>query len=109
MNDITELEKTMDKKVQSEKFGSIKLGDIEIHIRKHKSFKTTVFCAYTELKNSNILKENFLGYPTFRDGDIVGVDTAHSFNMKQTEAEKLLSAIHQIIFIIEKWKEAIGE
>jgi hypothetical protein len=104
-----ELWEKLDKKFSSKKFGNIKLGNIEIHIRYFTIDKKTVFDAYAELKNSKVLSESFLGHPTFRDEDIVGVDTAHSFNEKQTEAEKLLSAINQLTFIIEKWKEAIGE
>ena len=67
------------------------------------------FCAYAELKNSNVLSERFLGNPTYRKNDWVGVDTAHAFNMNHTLDEKLCSAIHQIETIIQVWKESVGD
>jgi len=64
------------------------------------------FCAYAELENSHILSDTFLGYPTYRHADWVGVDTAHAFNEGQTGAQKLASALHQIEGIIESWRKA---
>lgn len=64
------------------------------------------FCAYVELKGSQNLSDSFLGYPTYRKEDWVGVDTAHAFNEGETMAEKLASALHQIEGSIEAWKTA---
>lgn len=64
------------------------------------------FCAYADLQNSDALSDSFLGHPTFREGMVVGVDTAHAFNEGTTELDKFKSAIDQITYVIEKWKEA---
>jgi len=71
--------------------------------------KRCYFNAYVELKGSQNLSDTFLGHPTFRDGDWVGVDTAHAFNENETMSQKLASALHQIESTIEVWKTATQE
>lgn len=69
--------------------------------------KEPYFNAYAFLPHSSVLSDSFLGSPTFRHEDWVGVDTAHSFNDGQSEAEKLGSALSQIENVILAWKKAI--
>ena len=73
---------------------------------KKKHLERTWFCAYATLKGSENLSESFLGHPTYKEGDKVGVDTAHAFNEEQTLDEKLRSALTQIHWVINRWKEA---
>lgn len=47
------------------------------------------FCAYVELKNVIFFSDTFLGHPTYRDKDVIGIDTAHGYNDKMTELEKI--------------------
>jgi len=65
------------------------------------------FSAYVKLTFSNILKDDVLGYPTYRKGNIVGVDTGHAFNQKQTEVEKFVSVITQITHTIKQYKKLV--
>ena len=65
------------------------------------------FCAYATLLGSKVMSDEFLGYPTLREEDYVGVDTTHSHNEKMTEAQKLADAITQIEEVIRKWKEVV--
>lgn len=77
---------------------------------KIKGTKTTVwFNAYVELKGSESMSDTYLGYPTFRKGAWLGVDTNHAFNQNQSEAEKLRSALGQIDSVIESWKKVTQE
>lgn len=66
------------------------------------------FCAYAELKGAEVLSESYL-HVTYKEGNKVGVDTNHAFNEGQNEAQKLASALHQIEYTIQKWKEATQE
>ena len=86
----------------------INIKNIDVEIVKRESTIGIYFCAYATLYNSRFLHDNFLGHPTFREDDKVGIDTAHGFNMKQTELEKYQDAISQISFIIDKWDYAIN-
>jgi hypothetical protein len=79
-----------------------------VTIKRIETGKRIWFCAYVELKDSNVLNESFLGYPTYRKEDVVGVDTGHAFNENHTEAEKLSSALSQIESIIKVWNKAIN-
>lgn len=64
------------------------------------------FCAYVELQDSNVLSDYYLGNVTYREDDVLGVDTAHAFNEGQPLENKLSSALHQIERVIKKWKIA---
>ena len=61
-----------------------------------------MFNAYAVIPDSQFLDSLALGNPTFRDGDEVGVDTAHKFNDTQPEGEKLMCALNEIEKIIMK-------
>lgn len=63
--------------------------------------------AYVKLPKSKKLSEEELGYPSWKDGDVVGVDTAHSFNETHNYQQRLLSAEHQIEYVITRYKEMI--
>jgi hypothetical protein len=101
----------------SKPFWKYHIYDVEVEVRmvehsllvgKNAKERTTKrhFNAYAELKGSETLSGSFLSHPTFRREDWVGVDTAHSFNEKHTDAEKLSSALSQIQYIIEEWMSA---
>ena len=64
------------------------------------------FCAYAELKGSKALSDSYLGNPTYRKEDVVGVDTAHSYNDNHTMEQKLADALRQIQIIIKTFKLA---
>jgi len=84
-----------------QKFGEIVVSGQTVEIFKMISDKEDLFCSCVTLKNSAVLKESVLGYPTFRDGDKIGF----SYNEGQTEAQRLIDAIHQAVNAINKWKE----
>jgi spore coat polysaccharide biosynthesis protein SpsF (cytidylyltransferase family) len=95
--------------IPKQPFAKFNICGVEVEVFKIQTKEQSWFCAYAILKNSNVLSDEFLDYPTFREGDKVGVDTAHSFNMEQTMEEKLASALHQIQGVIESWRKAIKE
>lgn len=92
-----------------ETFSFFNIFGIKVEVKRLTLNERFWFCAYADLKNSRYLSDTFLGYPTYRKEDIVGVDTAHAFNERQNEAEKLASALHQIESIIKSWKSATEE
>jgi hypothetical protein len=70
--------------------------------------------SYATLPGSSTVKEGFLGFPTFREGDSVGFDTAHGwthgdFNPKAPKhkqaAAHINSAITQVKSAIDAYKE----
>ena len=69
----------------------------------------TWFCAYVKLPNHRVFSDTYLGHPTFREGDWVGVDTNHSYHQDYTELQKFMSAIEQITSIIEAYRKATEE
>jgi hypothetical protein len=103
------VKKTLKPIIPKQLFSKFNICGQEVEVLKMQAAKMSWFCAYATLKNSSVLSDEFLGYPTFREGDKVGIDTAHSFNIDQTLEEKLASALHQIEYVIEKWKKAIKE
>jgi hypothetical protein len=92
-------------------FQSVNICGQEVEVRRVtcKGLKDAYFNAYVLLPHSSVLSDSFLGYPTYRKDDWVGVDTAHSFNDDQSEAEKFGSALGQIESVITAWKSAIKE
>lgn len=64
------------------------------------------FNAYVELEGSKTLSKSFLGYPTFRKDDWVGIDTNHAFNEGDKPEERLANALHQIEGVISNWRQA---
>ena len=93
---------------QSKPFGTVNICGFEVEIRKVSIVAfSSHFCAYAKLKGSKALSESDLGYPTFKQGDWVGIDTAHHFNMTQTEAEKLYDALIQIEGVIRAYQKAM--
>ena len=60
------------------------------------------FNAYAVIPNSQFLNSSAIGNPSYRKLDEIGVDTCYKWNEKQTEAEKLLYALHEIEKIIVK-------
>jgi hypothetical protein len=88
-------------------FSYFNIAGERVEVRKTHLNNNVWFCAYANLKNSNLLSDDFLGNPTLREEDIVEVDTAHSYNQAQNEAEKLADALNQIEIIILKWKKVI--
>ena len=96
-------------KLLSIPFGKFEVGGFEVEIRKASSTSGNYFTSYVELKNSKFLSDSCLGHPTFREEDWVGVDTAHSYNDKQDESQKLLDVLSQISHVISRYKESIRE
>ncbi len=61
--------------------------------------------AYVYLDGLENMECDFLGNETYREGNVVGVDTAHYYNEGQTLEEKLEDARQQIKDIIREYKE----
>ncbi len=105
------------KGLKSEPYLNLNINGFEVEVRKAdytrtkgksmKLVKTIYFNAYVELKGSNILSESFLNYPTYREGDVLGVDTNHAHNDGQGEADRLADALQQIGSIILRYKEVV--
>lgn len=99
----------LNKKLRGKVLGYLDIRGKNVQIVRNESDKNVWFCAYVTLKNSSILNDSALSHPTMREGDIVGVDTAHAYNMQETESEKLLDAINQIDWIIKQAGEILKE
>lgn len=95
--------------LKSERFSWFNIRGHRVEVRQHKIGKDVIFNAYVKLKDSNVLSDTFLGHPTYREGDVLGVDTAHARNEGQSEVRRLADALHQIESIIESWKNATEE
>ena len=80
-------------------------SDLEIALRQVGKGKTVNWTAYVELKNSQYLSDEFLGYPTYRDGDIVGVDTDRESRYGSPDMT-LLTAMQHMTNIIRSWGDA---
>ena len=97
--------------LRNDEFSIFNIDGVRVEVRKCKmqDLKGGMvwFNAYAELEGSKSLNDDFLDNPTFRSGDVVGVDTMHSYNEGQSNEEKLSSALHQIEYIIKSWKKAI--
>ena len=63
------------------------------------------YTAYVYLDGSRKYEEEFLNYPTYRNGDVVGIDTNHSFNMEMSIQEKYKDAIRQIKNMIKAYQK----
>jgi hypothetical protein len=59
--------------------------------------------AYTYIEGIEKIDDEFLDYPTYKDTNIIGVDTAHSFNESMTLDEKREDAIRQITDCIKSY------
>jgi len=88
-----------------QKFGEIVISGQTVDIFKVVSDRRDWFCSYVTLKNSAFLNESVLFFPTFREGNKIGFDTAHICNEGQTEAQQLMDAIRQAVNAINRWKE----
>jgi len=93
---------------QSQSFGKINIEGFEVEVVLLQDSKRKWFCSYVELPNSKILREDYLDYPTFREEDKIGFDTAHSYNEKQILYEKLWDALAQVERAIKKYKVVVG-
>ena len=45
---------------------------------------------------------------TYRDGEVIGVDTAHFYNLKMTLEEKQIDAEEQMKCLIEDYRDKAG-
>jgi len=79
--------------------------DLEILLRQIGVGVEVNWTAYVELKNSKYLSNSYLSNPSFREGDIVGVDTDRESRYGQPDMT-LLTAIQNITHIIELWGDA---
>ena len=52
--------------------------------------------SYVYIKGVGKFNDEVLGYPTFKRDNIIGVDTAHSWNEKQTVEERAEDSLRQI-------------
>jgi hypothetical protein len=94
----------------SKSLGLINVAGKQVNIREVKlSSEAIWYNAYVEFKGSSAVKDDYISWATFRDGNIIGVDTMHSYNDELTQAEKLIDAIHQIGHIIERLNEVLKE
>jgi hypothetical protein len=95
------LEEKLNRRAASKSLGIINVAGKEVNIREMDLHTEIFYNAYVELKGSHMLSDEALNYPTYRNEDIVGVDTGHTYNEDQTPAEKLIDAIKQITEVIQ--------
>ena len=79
------------------------IGRVDVYDCRIEIYKTsTHITAYSEIKGSKILNlEKLNGSCTYQEGDVFGVDTAHHYQSDYSMEEKTISAINQIISVIE--------
>lgn len=109
MKKITE---ELDKQLTADKFETINIMGYDVEIRKMNRSVNKIgfhFCSYVLLPNSKHLSDNFLGNPTYREGDTIGFDTAHAFCIDYSELDLFRSAIDQITHAIKKYRVAMEE
>ena len=108
MNEILEADKNKSNDFASKSLGLINVAGKQVNIREIKLGNEAIwYNAYVDFKGSSAVKDDYISWATFREGDIIGVDTMHSYNDEQTQAQKLIDAIHQIEHIIEKLNEVL--
>ena len=95
------LEEKLTGRVASKSLGIINVAGREVNIRESLVHGSPHYTAYVEIKNSHFLADSVIGYPSIREDDILGVDTLHIYNEKQTPAERLIDAIKQITEVIQ--------
>ena len=103
------LEEKLNAHLASKSLGIINVAGKEVNIREVDMQIEIFYDAYVELKGSHLLSDEALDYPTYRDDDIVGVDTGHAYNEDQTPAEKVIDAIKQITEVIESAETALAK
>jgi hypothetical protein len=81
--------------------------EVEIFMMERKT--ESYFCSYVTLPGSQIMNDSYLGYPTYREKDEIGFDTAHTRNIKMSPSEKLMDAINQAENAIKKYKEVTND
>lgn len=90
---------------EKQTFMTLNILGQEVEVVRIKLERRTWFCAYATLEGAKVLSESFLNV-TYKEGDKVGVDTAHAFNDKHTQEQKLASALNQIQNTIKAWSNA---
>ena len=95
------LEEKLNRLLASKSLGIINVAGREVNIRESHQHGSPHYTAYVEIKNSHVLADSVIGYPSIRENDILGVDTLHIYNEKQTPAERLIDAIKQITKVIQ--------
>ena len=66
------------------------------------------YTAYVELPGSGMMDYWELDFPTYHNDDIIGIDTAHVFNMYMTLTEKYQDAIRQVKEVIAAYHRSIA-
>jgi len=66
-------------------------------------------CAYTNLENAEDYTDEELGYPTYRNGETIGVDTAHFWNIGTSIKQKEKDARDQIKISIDCYLNTLKE
>ena len=89
--------------------GTINVAGREVNIREMDIVIEVFYNAYVEISGSHVLSDEALNYPTYRNGDILGVDTGHLFNKSQTQVDKLIDAIKQITEVIQSADKALAK
>ena len=57
--------------------------------------------SYVYIKGIGKFENEVLGDPTFKKDNIIGVDTAHSWNESQTKEERVKDSLEQIKYCIK--------
>jgi len=80
---------------------------LEILLRQIGNGKKVNWTAYVELKNSQYLSDSYLGFPSYREGDVIGTDTDREKRWEKPDMT-LLTAIQTITNMIDLWLDATG-
>jgi len=86
-------------------YGKLNINGFEVTLKFVNAGKINWFCSYVTLPNSEYLDESLLNYPTYREADTIGFDTAHAYNIEQPIERKLLDALHQAEGAIKRYLE----
>lgn len=94
--------------LNSKPYCKLNIAGKTVEVRRNSLGDKPYFCAYAYLAKSEAFSEEWLGI-TYKEAGWVGVDTAHAYNDKQTEAGRLADALEQIEGAIKKYNEATGD
>lgn len=90
-------------------FRTIEIGGFIIGLARQDWKNHSHFCAYVNLKNAKFLNDEILNHPTFREGDTIGYDSAHSYNESMTIDEKLIDVLGQVAEGIKAYNKIINK
>lgn len=86
--------------------GIVNVDGYDVTILKFKIELLKVY--FTAYVRFDILQDDNYGYETYREKDVIGIDTLHGFNLNMNEDQKYKDTIYQISMIIKEHKKWIA-